>query len=192
MDFTIGGHLVRYPWSAISDWAWYRNYRYRTERAESDIISDIGWSFIRYPISDIPLTTDSHSSLKLYPSLTKLRVAGSNLQGEMFFFIFNVGYRNELLCRYRNTFDIGMTFFSPTYLSPISEYQMSMSDVGYRLHWDRCRCPRMAFTCGEYSSAVSRTSLQAQLRSFDQWSLEIFRGAARALTNQRRKNRIFN
>ncbi len=47
----IGGHLVRYPWSAISDWAWYRNFRYRTERAESDIISDIGIDF--YPISDI-------------------------------------------------------------------------------------------------------------------------------------------
>ncbi len=47
----IGGHLVRYPWSAISDWAWYRNFWYRTERAESDIISDIGIKF--YPISDI-------------------------------------------------------------------------------------------------------------------------------------------
>ncbi len=22
---NIGGHLVRYPWSAISDWAWYQN-----------------------------------------------------------------------------------------------------------------------------------------------------------------------
>ncbi len=47
----IGGHLVRYPWSAISDWAWYRNFRYRIERAESDIISDIGINF--YPISYI-------------------------------------------------------------------------------------------------------------------------------------------
>ncbi len=43
---SIGGHLVRYPWSAISDWAWYQ-----TERAESDIISDIRIMF--YPISDI-------------------------------------------------------------------------------------------------------------------------------------------
>ncbi len=27
----IGGHSVRYPWSVISDWAWYRNVLYRTE-----------------------------------------------------------------------------------------------------------------------------------------------------------------
>ncbi len=47
----IGGHLVRYSWSVISDWAWYGNFRYRTERAESDIISDIGMKF--YPVSDI-------------------------------------------------------------------------------------------------------------------------------------------
>jgi hypothetical protein len=33
ISLTIGGHLVRYPWSAISDWAWYRNFWYRTERA---------------------------------------------------------------------------------------------------------------------------------------------------------------
>ncbi len=46
-----GGHLVRYPWSVLSDWAWYRNFQYRTERAESDIISDIGIKF--YPICDI-------------------------------------------------------------------------------------------------------------------------------------------
>ncbi len=28
---NIGGHSDRYPWSSISDWAWYRNVRYRTE-----------------------------------------------------------------------------------------------------------------------------------------------------------------
>jgi hypothetical protein len=49
--FTIGGHLVRYPWSAISDWAWYRNFRYRTERVEPDIKSDIRIKF--YPILKI-------------------------------------------------------------------------------------------------------------------------------------------
>ncbi len=49
----IGGHSLRYPWSAISDWAWYRNVRYRTEELKSDIISDIGINFC--PISDIRL-----------------------------------------------------------------------------------------------------------------------------------------
>jgi hypothetical protein len=64
---------------------------------------------------------------------------------------------SELWCRYRNTSDIGMTFFSPTYLSPISEEQMSMSDVGYRRHWDRCRCPPMFITSfiRYYSSQIS-------------------------------------
>jgi hypothetical protein len=28
---SIGWHSVRYPWSAILDWAWYRNVRYQTE-----------------------------------------------------------------------------------------------------------------------------------------------------------------
>ncbi len=49
---TIGGHSVRYPWSAISDWAWYRNVRYRTE--ERRVRHYIGYqnkllSDIRYP-----------------------------------------------------------------------------------------------------------------------------------------------
>ncbi len=51
---TIGGHSVRYPWSAVSDWAWYRNVRYRTEerrvrhyiRYWNELLSDI-----RYPTS---------------------------------------------------------------------------------------------------------------------------------------------
>jgi hypothetical protein len=38
-----------------------------------------------------------------------------------------------------------MTVFSPTYFLPISEKQMSMSDVGYRRYWGRCRCPPMHF-----------------------------------------------
>jgi hypothetical protein len=48
----IGGHSVRYPWSAISDWAWYRNVRYRTEVRR--VWHHIGYrnkllSDIRYP-----------------------------------------------------------------------------------------------------------------------------------------------
>ncbi len=49
----IGGHLVRYPWSAISDWACYWTPQYWAERAES---SDIGIKF--YLISNI-----QHSNL---------------------------------------------------------------------------------------------------------------------------------
>jgi hypothetical protein len=53
----IGGHLVRYPWSMISDWTCYRNLRYWTERKESNIISDIGINF--YPISNIPINMEN-------------------------------------------------------------------------------------------------------------------------------------
>jgi hypothetical protein len=54
--FTIGGHSDQYPWSVISDWAWYQNLDNGLKRAKSDIISDIGINF--YPISDIPLLSD--------------------------------------------------------------------------------------------------------------------------------------
>ncbi len=83
----IGGHLVRYPWSAIPDWAWYRNFRYWTETAKSDIISDIRIKF--YPICDIrhPLSTDSHSSLVLKRSRFILRGESSNALGGVIFFL---------------------------------------------------------------------------------------------------------
>jgi hypothetical protein len=126
-----------YPWSAISDWAWYQNFRYWTERAESNIISDIE-SFIQYPTSQYKL---SGSVAQFYSA--RLSVMGARVLFCIEEFFFNIGYRNELWYRYRNTSDIGMTFFSPTYLSPISEEQMSMSDVGYPRYSDRCRCPHM-------------------------------------------------
>ncbi len=47
-DTGIGGHLLRHPWSEISDWAWYQNFRYRTE----DIRHYIRYRnklFIRHP-----------------------------------------------------------------------------------------------------------------------------------------------
>ncbi len=80
----IGGHLVRYPWSAISDWAWYRDFRCRTERAKSDIISDFEkiLSDNQYPTFSL---TDSHSSLELLRSLISLKDVGSNLRLEIFF-----------------------------------------------------------------------------------------------------------
>ncbi len=44
----IGGHLVRYPWSVTSDWAWYRILWYQTEgrsptlyRYRNEVLSDI-------------------------------------------------------------------------------------------------------------------------------------------------------
>ncbi len=54
LTMFIGGHLVRYPWSVISDWAGYRNFRYRTE--ESRVRHYIGYrnklfSDIQYPTS---------------------------------------------------------------------------------------------------------------------------------------------
>jgi hypothetical protein len=74
----IGGHLVRYPWSAISDWAWYRNIRYWTERAEFDIISDMEECFILYPISYIPDTTKKYHRWEVRHLATVLRNVGLN------------------------------------------------------------------------------------------------------------------
>jgi hypothetical protein len=138
----IGGHLVRYLWSAISDWAWYRNFRYRTERAESDIISDIGIKF--YPISDI--RHPYHSSSVLKPSLTVTRVAGSNLQGEMFFFQCRISeltlmsisehfrYRNDVFQSDIFVFDIGITDVDVGYRISPTLRSMSMPTYGF-LFW---------------------------------------------------------
>jgi hypothetical protein len=116
----IGGHLVRYPWSAILDWAWYRNFQYRTERAESDIISDIRIKF--YPISVI-----RHSD-----------------QGEIFLFLQCRILEWTLMSiseqfRYRN--DV----FQPDIF--VSAIGIAYVDVGNRRHWDRCRCPPMVVEC---------------------------------------------
>jgi hypothetical protein len=50
---SIGEHSVRYPWSVISDGAWYRKSDIGLNSTESDIISDIGIKF--FLISDIQL-----------------------------------------------------------------------------------------------------------------------------------------
>ncbi len=137
---TIGGHLVRYPWSAISDWAWYRNFRYRTERAESDILSDIGINF--YLISDIRL-------LNAYRQIQQLSVIAlaHHSKGRGFesasWNIFFLPYRISEWAlmsipkhfRYRN--DI---FQSDIFVSDIGATDVV---VGYRRHWDRRRCPPM-------------------------------------------------
>ncbi len=122
---TIGGHLVRYPWSAISDWAWYQNFRYRTERVESDIISDIGIKF--YPISDILFYTNNHSSSVLLRSHTKQRVLVSNLLGEK-----NFSSMSDI--RMSSDVDIGTV--------PISEWHFSVRHIclRYRNNRRRCRC----------------------------------------------------
>ncbi len=54
---VIGGHLLWYPWSAISDWAWYRNFRYRTE--ESGVQHYIGYR--NKLLSDIWYLTSKYS-----------------------------------------------------------------------------------------------------------------------------------
>ncbi len=47
---TIGGHSVWYPWWTISAYGGYWNLRCWLNRAESDIMPDIGLNFL--PISD--------------------------------------------------------------------------------------------------------------------------------------------
>ncbi len=121
---AIGGHLVPNPWSVISDWAWYWNVRYRTERTESDILSDIGIKF--YPKSDIPIETDRHRNLVLSRSLTVPRSAGSNLQGEKFCF--------------SSMSDIGMNSDVDIRTLPISEWCFSVRHICLRYRNNRCRC----------------------------------------------------
>ncbi len=124
---SIGGHLLRYPWSAISDWAWYRNFRYRTEESESDIISDIGINF--YPISDI-----RHPNILMIAQWLRSKAITCENKGLGFEFygcniyFLDIGYRNGLRCRYRNSSDIGMTVFSSTY------------SIFFRYRNNRCRC----------------------------------------------------
>ncbi len=61
-----------------------------------------------------------------------------------------VRYWNGSWCRYWNYSDIGMKGFSPTFFVPISEWEMSLSDVGYCRHKGRCRCPLMLDIHGFY------------------------------------------
>ncbi len=99
-----------------------RDQRYRTEldigtsdiglkRAESDIISDIKINF--YPISEI--------------QTAQTRVWSSSAPD-----MINIFWISDIVID--SDVDIGMTVCSPTYFHPISEYQISMSDVGYRRH----------------------------------------------------------
>jgi hypothetical protein len=140
MYTTIGGHSVRYPWPAISDWAWYRNVRYRTE--ERRVRHYIGYrnkllSDIRYPT----LTFVNPCSAVVSCRIFGMKVVGSkperkliwkiNLLGTLgnVLLILDIGisdidlvrYRNGSWCRYRNYSDIGMKGFSPTFFVPISE-----------------------------------------------------------------------
>jgi hypothetical protein len=162
---TIGGHSLRYPWSAISDWAWYRKVRYRTE--ELNVRHYIGYrnkllSNIRYPtllfgnprsavVSCLPLlmkVVNSKPVRKIMYQVYLLGSIGNDLS------ILDIGisdidlvrYRNGSWCRYRNYSDIRIKGFSPTFFVPISEWEMSMSNVGYRRHQGRCRCPPMKRT----------------------------------------------
>ncbi len=136
----IGGHSLRYPWSAISDWAWYRNVRYWTEelkvqhyiRYQNKLLSHI-----RYPtlllgnpcsavVSCLILVmkvVSSNSVRKLMCQLNLLVSKGNDLS------IMDIGisdidlvrYRNGSWCWYRNYPDIGRKGFSPTVFVPISE-----------------------------------------------------------------------
>ncbi len=54
---TIGGHLLRYPSSAISDWTWYRSLRHWTE--ESRVRHYIGYR--NKLLSDIQSPTSENS-----------------------------------------------------------------------------------------------------------------------------------
>ncbi len=111
---SIGGHLLRYPWSAISDWAWYRNFRYRTE--ESGVRHYIGYrnkllSDIRHP--------------KIHKSAQWLRKQVSLVRILLMWLIF-IGYRNGLGCRYHRNDSYQSDIFS-------SDIGITDVDIGCRI-----------------------------------------------------------
>ncbi len=136
----MGGHSVSYLWSVISDWAWCWNVRYRTEERRVQY-------YIRYrnkPLSDIwYLTTKfvNPCSAVVRRQKLDLKTEGSKPVRKIIFqriLLWSFGndssildirisdidlvlYRNGSWCRYRNSSDIGMKGFSPTYFVPISE-----------------------------------------------------------------------
>ncbi len=135
----IGGHSVRYPWSAISDWAWYLNVRYRTEYRR--VQHYIGYrnkllSYIPYPtlkfVNPRSAVVRSYEhdrkamSLKLVSKFICNSIFLGPLRNDLS--ILDIGisdidlvrYRNGSWCRYRNSSDIGMKGFSPTFFVPIS------------------------------------------------------------------------
>jgi hypothetical protein len=115
--FVIGGHLLRYPWSAISDWAWYRNFRYRTE--ESRIRHYIGYR--NKLLSDIRYLTSKNSSISTVAEKTS--VLGSNPAD-----VINICWIS----------DIGMVSDVDIGTLPISEWQYSVRHNFFRYRNNRC------------------------------------------------------
>ncbi len=118
----------------------YHDYYHRWPLSPISTISDIGLSLISEPpisdwesgvwhyigyrtkvLSDIrhPFLVDRHYSWVVQRLRTDTG-HGVESTGCIIIF-FNVEYWNELWCQYRNTSSIGMTVFSPAYLSPLSE-----------------------------------------------------------------------
>ncbi len=137
----IGGHSVRYQWSAISDWAWYRNVLYQTEERRV-------WHHVRYRnklfclISNIlQLKFINPRSAVVRRLLLDIKIVGLKPVRKIMshrilirsymnkLSILDIGisdidlvrYRNGSWCRYRNSSEIGMKGFSPTYFVPILE-----------------------------------------------------------------------
>ncbi len=121
----IGGHSLRYPWSAISDWAWYRNVRYRTEDLKvrhyigyrNKLLSDIRYPTLLYGnprsavVGCLVLVMKVVSSKPVRKIICQLNLLESTGN---YFSILDIGisdidlvrYRNGSLCRYRNYSDI--------------------------------------------------------------------------------------
>jgi hypothetical protein len=156
LTVTIGGHSVRYPWSAISDWAWYRNVRYRSE--ERRVRHYVGYR--NKLLSDFWHPTSKCAnprSAVVRRQILDMKSVGLKPVWKIVFiwdWFVNFRYRN---IRY--------------WFSPISEWKlMSISelfrcrneriysdifcsdigirdvDVGYRRHKGWCRCPPMTVT----------------------------------------------
>ncbi len=119
----MGGHLLRYPWSAILDWAWYWNFDSGLKRAESDIISDIGINF--YPISDIQRFIDQHSGWEVRRWPVKIKDLGSKpADVKNIFWISDIGMATDVDIR----------------TLPISEWQFAVRHIFFRYRNDGCRC----------------------------------------------------
>jgi hypothetical protein len=109
----IGGHLVHYLWSAISDWACMISELLISDW-ESDIILNIGIKFSWYCISDIPLLRHRHRGLvTVFASYLKGRWLESTEWNNFFFSLMSISEWILMSISEHRTPDIRMTVFSP-------------------------------------------------------------------------------
>jgi hypothetical protein len=172
--FAIGGHSVWYPWSAISDWAWYHIVRYRTEERRvrhyigyrNKLLSDIRYLTWRFVNSRCPEVRCWILDMKTMGSKPVRKLAFHHFSlfiWEWFinFRYWNIQYWFSPISEWKLNVDVGTEADVDIGTIPISEWkdlvrhflfryrnkrcQCRLSDVRYARPKGRCRCPPLCF-----------------------------------------------